>query len=207
MRDACIIFVLLLNYKSVFLPGAEIKEIASKLKDIIRLKETSISTTTETTEGKPVVDEIEGEKKAAKPDKASAAEEKIINLIAEIKEEQAAQTEKAEEELMQEITGLIIEETMTKIGYEFYEYFFLQWKPPQTELKNYNILISEKASPMWGSLVEVKIGETIVWSRMLRPRSEEIEESAQQALEATKEYLQNYEKYQIKTIDLMGNGI
>jgi len=150
--------------------------------------------------------EVPEKQKDAKPEGTSAAKEKIKDIIAEIEEEQKAAAE-AEEELMQEITGLIIEETMTKIGYDFYEYFFLLWETPEVELKDYNILISERASPMWGSLVEVKIGETTVWSNMLRPRSAEIEESAQQAIEATKNYLRNYEKYQLKTIDMMGTGI
>ncbi len=172
--------------------GAEIREIVLKLKNITRLKETSMSTTTETTEGKPVADEISRKQKAAKPEQPSAAEEKIRNLIAEIKEERAAAG--AEEQLMQEINGLIIEETMTKIGYEFYEYFFLLWEPPQVALKSYNILITERASPTWGSLVEIKIRENTVWSRVLRPRSEEIEEAVKQAVEATKYYLQNYGK-------------
>ena len=173
-------------------------------------KETPTETTKETAEAKPVVDKITEKQKAAKPEKPSAAEEKISSLIARIIEEERAATKEeiaAEEQLMQEITGLIIEETMTKIGYEFYEYFFFLWEPPEVELKHYNIVIIEKASPMWGSLVEVKIGDTTIWSRMLRPRSEEIEESAKQAIETTKEYLRNYEKHQLKTKDMMGTGI
>ena len=113
----------------------------------------------------------------------------------------------AEEELMQEITGLIIEETMTKIGYEFYEFFFLFWEPPEVELKDYNILITERASPRWGSWVQVAVNETVIWSRVLRPRSAEIEEAVKQAIEAAKEYLYNYEKYQFQTQDMVGTGI
>jgi len=189
--------------------GTKIREIGLKLEEIRPLKETPTPTTTETAEVKPVVDEITGKEKDAKAQETSAAEEKIKKLIAEVKQEikENQKAAIAEQQLMQEITGLIIEETMTKIGYEFYEYFFLLWETPQTELKHYNIVITERASPSWGSLVEVKIGETTVWSRMLRPRSEEIEESAKQAIEATKNYLQNYEKYQLKTIDMMGTGI
>ena len=145
----------------------------------------------------------------AKPKKPSAAEERMRKLIETIKEERPATKEEiaAEEQLMQEITGLIIEETMTKIGYDFYEYFFLLWKPPETELKYYNIVITERASPMWGSLVEIKIRDNTVWNRMLRPRSEEIEDAAKEAIEVTKNYLQNYQIRQFKSPDLMGTGI
>jgi len=131
-------------------------------------------------------------------------EEKIKEAIAEIK---GGQTAAAEKELMQEITGLIVEETMTKIGYEFYETFFLLWEAPQVQVKDYNILITEKATPTWGSLVEVKIGETAVFGRMLRPRSEDIEEAVKEAIGATRQYLDSYDKEQLQSPDLTGSGI
>lgn len=115
--------------------------------------------------------------------------------------------EEIEKELMEEISGLIIEETMTKIGYEFYEYFFLLWEAPEVEIKDYNIFINEKASPLWGSWVKVNIDGTTVWNRILRPRSEEIEEAVKQAIEATKQYLYNYEQYQFQTEDMVGTGM
>lgn len=153
--------------------------------------------------------EIAGKQKHAKAEKTTAVPKKISGLIARIEEERAATKEEiaAEEELMLEITGLIIEETMTRIGYEFYEYFFLFWEAPEVEVKDYNILISEKASPIWGSWVKVNIDETTVWSRVLRPRSEEIEDAVKQAIEATKQYLYNYEQYQFQTEDMVGTGI
>lgn len=126
----------------------------------------------------------------------------IVSERAATKEEIAA-----EEELMLEITGLIIEETMTRIGYEFYEYFFLFWEAPEVEVKDYNILISEKASPIWGSWVKVNVDDTTVWSKVLRPRSEEIEDAVKQAIEATKQYLYNYKQYQFQTEDMVGTGI
>ena len=68
-------------------------------------------------------------------------------------------------------------------------------------------MITERASSTWGSLVEVNIVETTVWSSVLRPRYEEIEDAVKQAIEAAKEYLNNYEKDQPQTIDLVGSGI
>lgn len=144
-------------------------------------------------------------KVATKPEQTQAAQEKMKPFFTESGKEQAQAV--AEEKLMQEITGLIIAESMTKIGYEFYETFFLLWYPPQTILKHYNILIAEKASPMWGSLVEVNIGETTIWSMVLRPRSEEIEDAVKQAIEISKDYLNNYEKIQFQTVDMVGTGI
>ena len=114
----------------------------------------------------------------------------------------------AEERLMDEITGLIIEQTMTKIGYDFYEYFFLLWEAPRTTgIQDYNIYINERTSPMWGVWIWINVNEAKVWSKILRPRSAEIEEAAKEAVEVTREYLINYEQYQFETEDMVGTGI
>lgn len=175
---------------------SEINEDSRPLKKVVENESTEEQATKETSS-------------VAKPEKTKAAPKKISGLIAGIEEERAATKEEiaAEEELMLEITGLIIEETMTRIGYEFYEYFFLFWEAPEVEVKDYNILISEKASPIWGSWVKVNIDDTTVWSKVIRPRSEEIEDAVKQAIEATKQYLYNYEQYQFQTEDMVGTGI
>ncbi len=113
----------------------------------------------------------------------------------------------AEEELMQDIGGLIFEETMTKIGYEFYEYFFLLWEPPEVKPKDYNILITEMASARWGSWITVVVNDTPVWNMVLRPRSADIEDAVNESIEVTKDYLYNYEKYQFQSKYMGGNGI
>jgi len=132
-------------------------------------------------------------------------EQSRVAVVSEVKPEK---TSAAEEELMEEITGLIIEETMTKIGYEFYENFFILWEAPEG-IKDYNIFIDERASPLWGSWIQVKIDTTIVWSKILKPRSEEIEEAAEKAVEVTKEFLSRYEEYkkELEGPDIVGNGI
>ncbi len=79
--------------------------------------------------------------------------------------------------------------------------------PPEGQIKAYNVLISEKATPLWGSMVEVKIGDTTVFGRMLKPRSEEIEEAVREAIAAARQYLENYEQQQLQTPDLSPSGI
>jgi curli production assembly/transport component CsgE len=113
----------------------------------------------------------------------------------------------AEEQLLLDINGLVFEETMTKIGYEFYEYFSLLWETPKIKPIDYNILITEKASPIWGSWIKVVIDERVIWEMILSPRSSEVEDAVTEALQTTKEYLDNYELYQFETIDLQGSGI
>ncbi|MBZ9577841.1 hypothetical protein KJA13_02275 [Patescibacteria group bacterium] len=151
------------------------------------------------------------QQKEVKPEKTSAAEEKLSRSIGKIEEAERAATKReiaAEEELMEEITGLIIEQTMTKIGYEFYENFFIRWEAPKG-IKGYNIFIDERASPLWGSWIQIKVDTTMVWSKVLKPRSEEIEEAAKQAVEVTKGFLSRYEEYkrELEGPDMVGSGI
>ncbi len=165
---------------------------------------------TSAAEEKPAT-ETAGEQKPAEPEKAPTPEilKELVAIIEAAKAKAATKEEMAaEDEVIMEITGLIFEETMTKIGYDFYEYFFLLWEAPQgIGVKDYNILISEKASPLWGSWVQVAVDETAVWSRVLRPRSEEIEDAAKEAIAATQQYLYNYEQYQFQSEDMLGTGI
>ena len=154
--------------------------------------------------------EVTREPEAAERQEAAPKREGTSELMSRLKGERAATAEEiaAEEELMEEISGLIMEETMTKIGYEFYEYFFLLWEPPQeVGVKDYNIFISELASPMWGSWVSVSVNGATVWSRVLKPRSAEVEDSAKEAILVTQQYLYNYQQYQFQSEDLVGTGI
>jgi hypothetical protein len=144
------------------------------------------------------------------PEKPPTADRQKSELMSRLEGVRPATPEEvaAEEWLMDEITGLIIEQTMTKIGYEFYEYFFLFWEAPQvTGIQNYNISINERASALWGSWVWIDVNGTTIWNSILRPRSAEVEEAAQEAVAATKEYLVNYDQYQFESEDLVGTGI
>jgi len=143
--------------------------------------------------------------------KEEEVKKEVVKIIEKEIPKEAEETEKvaaAEEEVMEEITGLIIEQTMTRIGYDFYENFFILWKAPKG-IKDYNIFISEKASSEWGSLVQIKVDSNVVWDRALKPRGEEIEEAAKEATVATKEFLDNYEEYkkQLGGEDMKGDGI
>ena len=184
----------------------------------IQQQESSKDVLTPGSQDKPkntLVREIEpAQEKAREQETAESQETKApeaIYKLIEILERQKALNKNissSEEELMRGITGLIIEETMTKIGYEFYEYFFLFWEPPEgIPVKDYNIVIHERASAMWGIWIWIDVNGTTIWNKMLRPRSAEVEEAAREAVEAAEKYLSNYEHYQFKTHDMMGTGV
>lgn len=111
-----------------------------------------------------------------------------------------------------EIDTLVIDRTQTKIGYEFYRNFINLWEPPQG-VKGYNILITEKANPRWGSLIWIEVGglisKKIVYKKLLKPRTREIEEAAQEGISLIIAHLYRLREYEKEVTgkDMVGNGI
>ena len=88
----------------------------------------------------------------------------------------------------EEIDGLIIEQSQTKIGHDFFQQFTAQWDPPSSS-QEYNIFIIERASPQWGSWVWIKVNDTIVYQGVVKPRYEEIRGAVQTGLAQAMDYL------------------
>ena len=111
-----------------------------------------------------------------------------------------------------EIDGLIIDQTQTRIGQEFYQNFVTFWEAP-LGIEDYNILITEMANPTWGSWIWVEVGgfvsKEIVYREILKPRSEEIEKTAQKGVEVVKKYLYHLKEYgeEVSEKDMKGTGI
>ncbi len=107
-----------------------------------------------------------------------------------------------------EIDGLLIDNTKTKNGSDFYEYFYSNWIAPENA-KNYSVFIIEKPYRTTTTMIEVKINESTVFQSFLQPRSDIIEEISKQAITRTQIFLQNYEEIlkQLNGDDLTGSGI
>lgn len=107
-----------------------------------------------------------------------------------------------------EIDGLIIDQTQTRIGQEFYQNLVTFWEAP-SGIKDYNILVTEMAGPFWGSWIGIEVNDVVVYRELLKPRSEEIEEAAKEGVESIKEYLYRLEEYEkeVSGKDMTGNGI
>lgn len=76
-----------------------------------------------------------------------------------------------------EIDGLIVDETITKIGRDFYQIFSMQWEAPVTA-KNFTILIKEKPARGNGAIITVSLNDTDLFEQNLQPRYDIIEELA-----------------------------
>jgi len=129
----------------------------------------------------------------------------LQKLIGDIK---AQAKEQASTDADIEIDGLIFDETKTKSGRDFYDYFYNHWEAPPGA-RNYSIYITEKPYRLMITQIEVKINETTVFQSFLQPRTSYIEEIAQLAVNRTRLYLANYEELmrQLEGDDRSGTGI
>jgi len=107
-----------------------------------------------------------------------------------------------------ELDGLIIDETISKIGHDFYKYYNDFWNPPEG-VNDYTIYISEKLMPGMGNLVIVRIDEQKVFQNRIRPRDYVIEKIAKYATNRSRKYLQQSQdiKQQLEEGDMSGTGI
>lgn len=107
-----------------------------------------------------------------------------------------------------EIDGLIVDETVTKAGRDFYQLFYNQWEAPPNA-RNFTIRISERPAIGIATVVLVDVNDSRVIETPLQPRYDIIEGIAQQAARSIYDYLLNYEQIQQELAgeDLSGSGI
>ncbi|MTI29873.1 CsgE family curli-type amyloid fiber assembly protein [Xanthovirga aplysinae] len=116
--------------------------------------------------------------------------------------------EKNVSEEMIEIDGLIIDQTMSRAGREFYQVFYTSWAPPRGA-RNYEVRITEKPVPGRGTRVIVKVNSDLVFIRNLQPRYEIVKQTANQAVGFVRNFLvRKMEMAQVLAEgDLQGDGI
>ncbi len=80
-----------------------------------------------------------------------------------------------------EIDGLVVDETLTKVGRDFYDVFFRLWQPPKDAI-NFTIAVQEQPAPGTGTIVSVLVNDELVFQSRLQPQLEYVETAAQQAV-------------------------
>lgn len=88
-----------------------------------------------------------------------------------------------------EFGGLVINETRSKMGSDFFNVFYKYWQAPKGA-GNFILKISEQPIPSLGTLVSVKIDDYTVFKSRLQPRYEFIEKLAKQAVIVSYQRLQ-----------------
>ncbi|MEM1125184.1 MAG: CsgE family curli-type amyloid fiber assembly protein [Bacteroidota bacterium] len=76
-----------------------------------------------------------------------------------------------------EIDGLVVDETQTKIGRDFYEVFYSRWAAPPNAV-NFTVTIKEQILPNRGTRIVVQINDAVAFQAYLQPRYDAIEEAA-----------------------------
>ncbi|MGE5426247.1 MAG: CsgE family curli-type amyloid fiber assembly protein [Methylococcaceae bacterium] len=107
-----------------------------------------------------------------------------------------------------EIDGLLVDDTKTKMGKDFYDQFYGNWEAP-VGAKNFTITVSEKPFRLTSTLIVVSINENPVYQAILQPRQDIVEAMSYEAISTTQSYLANYEEImkQLNGEDMAGSGI
>jgi curli production assembly/transport component CsgE len=106
------------------------------------------------------------------------------------------------------LNNLVIDNTLSKIGRDFYQFFYDNWDPPQTD-QQFIIYIDEMPSPGMGNMVMIRINHDKIYTGRLFPKQEALEATAMQAVQQTLSYVANYDEIrkQLEGEDMQGTGI
>jgi curli production assembly/transport component CsgE len=87
-----------------------------------------------------------------------------------------------------EIEGLVMDQTITKVGHDFYDAFYSIWEAP-AEAGDFTIIIHEKPARGTSTLISVEVNESELLELPLQPKAEVIEETASYAFEVATDFL------------------
>lgn len=105
------------------------------------------------------------------------------------------------------LNNLVMDNTLSKIGHDFYETFYENWDPPQTD-RHFTIYINERPSPGIGNMVMIKINYEKIFRGKLVPRQSKLKKIARRAVKRSENYIANYKKMKQQLgEDLKGTGI
>lgn len=85
-----------------------------------------------------------------------------------------------------QIDGLLVDETITPTGRDFYDIFYAAWQPPE-EASGYTLRFQEQPSPGVGTRLVLLLDGDPLFQLRLQPRYEMVEALAQQAVVAVRE--------------------
>lgn len=113
----------------------------------------------------------------------------VLDALRPVPRPAGTPAESAGEGPRMEIDGLVVDETATKVGRDFYEVFYGAWEIPPG-IAGYTIRIQEQPSPGLGTRVLLLLDDEPLLQLQLQPRFDEVEELAQRAAAYVAEELQ-----------------
>lgn len=79
----------------------------------------------------------------------------------------------------EEMLGFIVDDTISHIGHDFYYSFSERLRA--TSPMDFNLVVRERPSARWGSLVTVEYQQRLVYRRFLAPNTVELKDEAYEA--------------------------
>ena len=107
-----------------------------------------------------------------------------------------------------EYIEFVFDETITKIGSDFFKMFHNEWENP-SGIRGLSIYIGEKPLPGIGTQIWVKVENDYTFIGFVRPNLEQLRQSISRAIQQTESYFLNYELIQsdLESEDFSGTGL
>ena len=142
------------------------------------------------------------------PLSAKKLEEALQLLMRSTTRDSAAQNSQRRRFRPTEIEGLVVDQTITKVGHDFYDQFFTNWEAPANS-GDFTITIREKPARGTNILVSVEVNDNELLELPLQPKPEVIEETAAYAISVAAEYITSASNVsqQLEDGDQAGSGI
>ncbi len=89
-----------------------------------------------------------------------------------------------------EMAGFITDQAISHIGHDFYRYFSERLR--DTSQLDFNLVVRERPSARWGSLVWVEYEQRMLYRQFLPPNTSELKAVAYQAADFVREEIVRY---------------
>ncbi len=134
--------------------------------------------------------------------------QKLLEAIVKDLTKPADSAQIRDELLDLEIGQLIVNQTVTKIGGDFYDLFYSTWQWPKGS-ENFSLQIEERPFRFSTTQIQIKVNDFLVFENYLQPRADYLQELSSLAIQLTNQYITNYNEIQkeLGSEDLTGSGI
>lgn len=143
------------------------------------------------TRQRPVRESTQDDKRNSAPEREAPKKplttkqlEEALRLLLKVDSVKSASSQRVD----YESNGLVMDQTITKIGHDFYDVFYSGFEPP-VGITDYVIVIVERRGRGTSALVAVSVNDQDLLEIPLQPKYDLIEEAASQAIGVVSTFL------------------
>ena len=119
---------------------------------------------------------------------APLAPQKMEEALRMLLKADSIQSQRQRAKLGPESSGLVVDQTITKIGHDFYDQFYSRWEAP-AGIDDFIIVINERPSRGNNAIVALTVNDSELLEFPLQGKPDLIEEAAFQAIELASGFL------------------